>query len=70
MLNKLTVLTFCVGFVASREPEVEIADLFGDVLFQQGIGEGVGIYIIMEIVKKKCQLLDYEGALLWVSHFF
>lgn len=41
MLKTLTVLTICLGFVASREPEVEIADLFGDVLFQQGIPQSI-----------------------------
>lgn len=41
MWKILTVITFLISFVASREPEVEIADLFGDVLFQQGIPQSI-----------------------------
>ena len=37
MVKNLISLTFILGYVAGREPEVEIQDLFGDVLFQQGI---------------------------------
>ena len=54
MLKTLTGLTICLGFVASREPEVEIADLFGDVLFQQGMGEGWEYLKLWKLLKKKC----------------
>ena len=37
MVKKFLSLIFVLGYVAGREPEVEIQDLFGDVLFQQGI---------------------------------
>jgi hypothetical protein len=47
MWKILTVLIFFIGFAASREPEVEIADLFGDVLFQQGISRR--LIIVFEI---------------------
>ena len=36
-VKNLIPLIFILGYVAGREPEVEIQDLFGDVLFQQGI---------------------------------
>ena len=36
-MNILVILTFLVASAVGTEPEVEIQDLFGDVLFQQGI---------------------------------
>eukprot|EP00092_Neocalanus_flemingeri_P038699 GFUD01042135.1.p1 GENE.GFUD01042135.1~~GFUD01042135.1.p1 ORF type:complete len:329 (-),score=125.47 GFUD01042135.1:318-1304(-) len=35
------LLVYSVSFAAAGEPEVEIADLFGDVLFQQGIPQSI-----------------------------
>ena len=57
MLKTLTGLTICLGFVASREPEVEIADLFGDVLFQQGMGEGWEYLKLWKLLKKNVPTL-------------
>ena len=54
MVKNLISLTFILGYVAGREPEVEIQDLFGDVLFQQGIFSHtlhIGSYIYFQILR-------------------
>jgi len=40
-MNILVILTFLVASAVGTEPEVEIQDLFGDVLFQQGIPQSI-----------------------------